>query len=103
MSHQILLNSAPVLADKHTTVSNAKSKKSAGSKKKKKKVTYKKQIPIKSEPTKHYRLNLAEIPFVAGKVWFVCVCVCVHHSLSLFLSLWASFTSYTIYPSYCGP
>ncbi|KAL5010226.1 hypothetical protein ScPMuIL_012531 [Solemya velum] len=35
--------------------------------KKKKKVIAKKSRPSTSDPKKHYRLNLAEIPFVAGK------------------------------------
>lgn len=84
MSHQILLDSAPAHEKHHTTASNAKSKKSAASKKKKKKVVTKKQIPIKSEPTKHYRLNLAEIPFVAGQVGF---CLFFSFHLSIFYSV----------------
>ena len=68
VSHQILLNPPPA-SEKHITVnSTAKTKKSATNKKKKKKVVSKKQAPVKSEPSKHYRLNLADIPFVAGKV-----------------------------------
>ncbi|XP_070191448.1 centrosomal protein of 57 kDa-like isoform X2 [Littorina saxatilis] len=90
VSHQILLNSAP-LPEKHkatfpsnvkpkatfpsnvkpkaTFPSNVKPKKPPGPaiKKKKKVQVTKKKIPVKAEPSKHYRLNLAEIPFVAGK------------------------------------
>lgn len=69
-SHQILLNTVP-LPEKHSVSypSAAKSKKSGPSKKKKKKsAAPKKPAHSKSEPSKHYRLNLADIPFVAGKV-----------------------------------
>lgn len=66
MSHQILLQStAPSSAKSDSSV---KPKKSGSSKKKKKIVGAKKKCPAKYEPTRHYRVNLAEIPFVAGKV-----------------------------------
>nr|KAG5700247.1 hypothetical protein BaRGS_007620 [Batillaria attramentaria] len=66
ISHKILLDTAPI-PNKNTTSSTAKSKKMSAVKKKKKKPAPKKPLSAKSEPMKHYRLNLAEIPFVAGK------------------------------------
>ncbi|XP_076444588.1 centrosomal protein of 57 kDa-like [Babylonia areolata] len=65
VSHQILLNSAP-LSEREPPETKGKSKKPPAPKKKKKLVS-RKQVPVKPEPSKHYRLNLADIPFVAGK------------------------------------
>lgn len=68
MSHQILLNSVPLPEKQtHSSFPCAKSKKPASSKKKKKKSAPKKPAHVKTEPTKHYRINLSEIPFVAGQ------------------------------------
>ena len=76
MSHQILLNSVPHQdrnrpdsgSGGYAPASKAKKTVPSQTKKKKKKQPPKKPVHCKSEPTKHYRLNLAEIPFVAGKV-----------------------------------
>jgi hypothetical protein len=57
-----------ILMDADVPTNKLKAKRAA---KKKKKVVSKSNRRHCSYPTKHYRLNLAEIPFVAGTVSFI--------------------------------
>ncbi|PVD29152.1 hypothetical protein C0Q70_11749 [Pomacea canaliculata] len=69
VSHRLLLDTTPESEERRdeSTKKRTHSSRSVATKKKKKKVAGKKPALAKPEPMKHYRLNLAEIPFVAGK------------------------------------